>query len=162
VRTYNLWQGEYGMIEELLEVDVRNNSAWNQRFFVVSNTTDMSLSVRQREVEWALAKASLAPNNESAWSYIRGVIGSHPLTDFPKLIEALDEYCQREHPPAQCVEFMADVAVQRGTADARQEACALLERLATELDVVRARYWWSRKQVGCLMRDGRGVAVVAV
>jgi protein farnesyltransferase/geranylgeranyltransferase type-1 subunit alpha len=150
------------MIEELLEVDVRNNSAWNQRFFVVSNTTDMSLSVRQREVEWALAKASLAPNNESAWSYIRGVIGSHPLTDFPKLIEALDEYCQREHPPAQCVEFMADVAVQRGTADARQEACALLERLATELDVVRARYWWSRKQVGCLMRDGLGVAVVAV
>ena len=46
-------------IEELLDADVRNNSAWNQRYFVVSNTTDMSLSVRQGEVEWALAKASL-------------------------------------------------------------------------------------------------------
>ena len=28
VRTYNLWQGEYGIVDELLEDDVRNNSAW--------------------------------------------------------------------------------------------------------------------------------------
>ena len=33
------------MIEELLEVDVRNNSAWNQRFFVASRcgTRDIDL-----------------------------------------------------------------------------------------------------------------------
>ena len=65
VRTYNLWQGEYGIIEELLDADVRNNSAWNQRYFVVSNTTDMSLSVRQGEVEWALAKATLVSGTAS-------------------------------------------------------------------------------------------------
>lgn len=30
-----LWKGERGWAEELLERDVRNNSAWHHRFFVV-------------------------------------------------------------------------------------------------------------------------------
>ena len=73
-----------------------------------------------------------APHNESAWSYVRGVMGSYPPTDFPKLIEAVEEYCQREKPPAQCLELMADVLVQGGTAEGKQQACAIFERLATD------------------------------
>lgn len=30
-----LWNGELGYVEKLLEEDVRNNSAWHHRFFVV-------------------------------------------------------------------------------------------------------------------------------
>ena len=31
-----LYQDELGYVDRLLEEDIRNNSAWNQRFFVVS------------------------------------------------------------------------------------------------------------------------------
>lgn len=91
-----------------------------------------------------------APHNESAWSYVRGVMGSYPPTDFPKLIEAVEEYCQREKPPAQCLELMADVLVQGGTAEGKQQACAIFERLATEIDIIRSRYWRFRKEVRCV------------
>ena len=30
-----LWEGELDFVEELVEEDLRNNSAWNHRFFVV-------------------------------------------------------------------------------------------------------------------------------
>ena len=92
-----------------------------------------------------------APHNESAWSYVRGVMGSYSPADFPKLIENLEEYCQREAPPAQCLELMADVAVQSGTAEGNLRACSIFERLATEIDVVRSRYWKSRKEVECVL-----------
>ena len=30
-----LWEGELGFVERLLDEDVRNNSAWHHRFFVL-------------------------------------------------------------------------------------------------------------------------------
>lgn len=36
VRRFNLWEnGEIEYLNELLDDDVRNNSAWNHRFFVL-------------------------------------------------------------------------------------------------------------------------------
>jgi len=35
--------------------DFRNNSAWNQRYFVISNTKDLSsLDVKKEEIEYSL------------------------------------------------------------------------------------------------------------
>lgn len=49
---YNLWDGELEYVEELLEEDVRNNSAWNQRHYVISHTTTYSPpEVLEREVQ---------------------------------------------------------------------------------------------------------------
>ena len=36
LQTFGCWENELKFAEELLEEDVRNNSAWNQRFFTVS------------------------------------------------------------------------------------------------------------------------------
>ena len=30
-----MWSGELAFVEELILIDLRNNSAWNHRFFVV-------------------------------------------------------------------------------------------------------------------------------
>jgi hypothetical protein len=49
----------------------RNNSAWNQRFYVVSHNGGFTAAVSRREVEYALAKIHLANRNESAWNYLR-------------------------------------------------------------------------------------------
>jgi protein farnesyltransferase/geranylgeranyltransferase type-1 subunit alpha len=56
----------------LLDDDIRNNSAWNQRYFVVSNTTGFTPDVIEYEVAFTLGKIKTVTNNESAWSYLRG------------------------------------------------------------------------------------------
>lgn len=45
---FNMWDRELGFVEELLEDDVRNNSAWNHRWFVIESTTGVSVAMPLR------------------------------------------------------------------------------------------------------------------
>lgn len=54
IQTYELWDGELDYINMMLEQDLRNNSAWNQRYFIVSHTTKYTKEVLAREVKWVL------------------------------------------------------------------------------------------------------------
>jgi protein farnesyltransferase/geranylgeranyltransferase type-1 subunit alpha len=49
----------------------RNNSAWNQRFYVVSHCGGFTGEVARREVTYTLQKIDLVTRNESAWNYLR-------------------------------------------------------------------------------------------
>lgn len=52
MQEYKLWDNELEFVENLLEDDVRNNSAWNQRHFVISHTTGFSdCAVLEREIQ---------------------------------------------------------------------------------------------------------------
>lgn len=56
VRRFDLWeQGELEATEKLLEEDVRNNSAWNHRFFLVNGREESAgvkgTGVREREIK---------------------------------------------------------------------------------------------------------------
>lgn len=52
VQEYKLWDSELEFVENLLEDDVRNNSAWNQRHFVISHTTGFTDgAVLDREIQ---------------------------------------------------------------------------------------------------------------
>lgn len=55
IKTFNLWDDELKYIESLLEQDVRNNSAWNQRYFFVKNRTKMTLEDREKEIKYYLS-----------------------------------------------------------------------------------------------------------
>lgn len=68
----SLYDKELEYVERLLDDDVRNNSAWNQRYFVISNTTKFKEDIIEREVDFALEKIDLVKENESAWNYLRG------------------------------------------------------------------------------------------
>jgi len=67
-----LFQNELQYVDWLLDDDIRNNSAWNQRYFVINNTTGFTPDVIERELAFTLVKIKTVTNNESAWSYIRG------------------------------------------------------------------------------------------
>lgn len=51
MQTFNLWEGELDYTEKLLREDHRNNSAWNQRYFVISQTSGFTDQVLEREVK---------------------------------------------------------------------------------------------------------------
>ena len=48
---FSLWEGELDYVALLITEDVRNNSAWNQRYFVVTNTTGFTDDVIAREIK---------------------------------------------------------------------------------------------------------------
>ena len=61
-------------VERLLEDDIRNNSAWNQRHFVIVNTTRFTPEVLSAEVKYAQEAIKKTPHNESPWNYLRGIL----------------------------------------------------------------------------------------
>ena len=63
--------------DSLIEKDPRNNSAWNQRWFVChkgGSVKTLSLEVAKREADYAIKGAGLDPYNESPWRYLIGVL----------------------------------------------------------------------------------------
>lgn len=69
---FRLYDNELNYVDTLLEQDVRNNSAWNQRYFVINNTTGFTDEVLKREIDYVLEMIKNAKENESAWNYLRG------------------------------------------------------------------------------------------
>ena len=71
---YSLFDEELDYVEELLEEDLRNNSAWNQRYFVISMTSGFTNEVIEREVAFTQRYINKVVDNESPWSYLRGCV----------------------------------------------------------------------------------------
>jgi protein farnesyltransferase/geranylgeranyltransferase type-1 subunit alpha len=151
-------------IEAMIDDDVRNNSAWSHRFFLVfsdpahatpgAGATEPDPKVPQaiidREVEYAKAKIPLAPQNQSGWNYLRGVLvkGARRLasvedfvSDFVKgLGEGEDtEDVQSTH----ALDLLAEIYAENGDKD---KADLALRRLGQKWDRIRIGYWeWRRK-----------------
>ena len=59
----------------------RNNSAWNQRFFVISQSSGWTKEVVRSEVNYAMDKIKKVVKNESSWNYLRVSILVCPFMD---------------------------------------------------------------------------------
>ncbi|PCH35063.1 protein prenylyltransferase [Wolfiporia cocos MD-104 SS10] len=141
-----LWAGERAWTEELLEQDVRNNSAWHHRFFVVWGSgvrkgDEDREEVRKRELGFAKDKIALAPNNPSAWNYLRGVL-DHTKTPYSTLSTFVQLYTASSAPAADvfdldnpppsagaelpsvnALEFLADIHEQEGQTEQAVQVC---------------------------------------
>ncbi|OCH86328.1 protein prenylyltransferase [Obba rivulosa] len=160
-----LWPGELPWVEELLEEDVRNNSAWHHRFFVVwqsgvrRDEVDRE-EVLRRELAFTKEKISLAPNNQSAWNYLRGVL-DHTHTPYASLTSFVQPYtvgapsdpedsivdlenprpsAGAELPSLPALEFLADIYEAEG-GDGISKAVRIWKSLADEHDTIRKKYW---------------------
>ncbi|EPQ52327.1 protein prenylyltransferase [Gloeophyllum trabeum ATCC 11539] len=162
-----LWRGETKWVERMLAEDVRNNSAWHHRFFVVfgsgvrADEEDREGVVR-REVAYTKQKLSLAPNNASAWNYLRGVL-DHNRVPYSSLTSFVQPYTVpraedaeaedvldledplpskgAELPCVGAIEFLADVYEQEGSGEGVRKATELWKSLANEYDTIRKKYW---------------------
>jgi protein farnesyltransferase/geranylgeranyltransferase type-1 subunit alpha len=162
VRKLNLFNNaELRSIEALLRTDVRNNSAWSHRFYVVfsdpKHTTPGSRATEHdpkipaeiidREIELSKAATFEAPQNQSPWNYLRGVLrkGGRKLSsqecfvsEFVKIPEDGEEDVRSSH----ALDFLADVWAEQGKIEKADEA---LQLLGDKYDRIRKNYWdWRR------------------
>lgn len=68
-------------------MDVRNNSAWNQRYFVLKHTGFLP-EVIDRELKYVLNRIQVVKNNESTWNFLRALLehGTGKLEQHPEVI----------------------------------------------------------------------------
>jgi protein farnesyltransferase/geranylgeranyltransferase type-1 subunit alpha len=105
VRTYDAWDRELGLVKTLLDLDFRNNSAWNHRWLVLTKGRPSSEILRfpaaapttssttaasptpllpfptiAGEMDFALSYMKRAYRNESAWNYLRALMQAATAT----------------------------------------------------------------------------------
>ena len=158
VAHFSLWASspastELAYIESLLTVDVRNNSAWNHRWFVIFGETKATKPVPEevweREISFAKTKICVAPQNQSSWNYLKGVLrkrggGTEELEEFAK--QFVDLAPEGEVRSSHALDFLADMWSQRGEEE-RAKAGKALELLAETYDPVRKNYWDYRRSL---------------
>lgn len=60
-------------VDKLIASDVRNNSAWNQRFFVLKYT-GLQADTMRCELHYVMNRIQIVKDNESSWNYLRGIL----------------------------------------------------------------------------------------
>ncbi|CAN6923267.1 unnamed protein product [Brassica oleracea] len=69
------WENELNYCHELLEADVFNNSAWNQRYYVITRSPSLGglEAMRESEVSYTVKAILANPGNESSWRYLKAL-----------------------------------------------------------------------------------------
>lgn len=151
---------ELNRVEDLISQDVRNNSAWSHRFFLVftdpglctpgtqATEEDLKIPVQviNREIQFSQEAIRKASNNQSPWSYLRGVIRKSG-----RKLASVEEFAQEfvdldgveEMITSTCaLDFMADVWTEKGESTKAEKALILL---GEKYDRIRKGYWeWRR------------------
>ncbi|CAG8552390.1 5775_t:CDS:2 [Diversispora eburnea] len=151
IKTYNLWDKELAFIDKLLDDDVRNNSAWNQRYFVIFfNPNEPTEELLAQEVQYGINKILLAPNNISPWNYVKGIIAKSKEQDI-SVLEGLCKELEKQniisYHALGCLVDIYESRAKRGSIEDKNLGIKTCELLAEKRDNIRQKYWEYRKQV---------------
>lgn len=172
VRRFDLWhEGELEATDKLIDEDVRNNSAWNHRFFVVVGGAEGKLEgnnqVVDREIKYGSCLSSCAeklrkhcanqptrfaqetirkaPQNQSPWNYLRGIVSAAKMP-LSSLQDFVGEFATVDHENEDAVRssHALDLLAEiyaGGQTRQSDKAVRAYDLLATKYDPVRANYW---------------------
>ncbi|OTB06134.1 hypothetical protein M426DRAFT_319209 [Hypoxylon sp. CI-4A] len=165
VRKLGLWSADPEELQAAgarIDEDVRNNSAWSHRFFLVfsdpahatpdshatAHDPKIPSDIIDRELRYAMDKIALAPQNQSPWNYLRGVLvkGGREFgsaREFAEgFVDALGEGEDKERVrSSHALDLLADVYKEAGETE---RARLVLTRLAERWDRIRKGYWQYR------------------
>ncbi|KAL6194278.1 hypothetical protein ACLB2K_035362 [Fragaria x ananassa] len=156
------WEQELDYCHHLLQEDIFNNSAWNQRYFVITRSPFLGglKAMRESEVCYTLNAIVTCPENESSWRYLRGLykddnsswvnnpqISSVCLeiinakANFVFALSTLLDLISHGFQPSQefkdAVDALRISDSQPRDSDVAKAACSVLE----SVDSLRANYW---------------------
>ena len=144
IQRFGLWSAELKYSESLIEQDVKNNSAWTERYFVMANTSNLKdTAVLEQEISYTCDRIRLNTQNESPWSYLRGLFQDdpadkkRPATDFPQLKQFAFEIFALKPKCRFALQFLVFFYEQEQKHELTELAVLALKRL----DVIRAKYW---------------------
>ncbi|KAL4193869.1 hypothetical protein AMTRI_Chr06g179080 [Amborella trichopoda] len=159
------WEDELQYCQQLLEDDIFNNSAWNQRYFVITRSPQLGglQAMRDFEVDYAIEAIRVNPENESPWRYLRGLYNkgdTQSLIVDSRVSQAcldvlknngtcafawsllLDLLCKGLKPSGGLSERVFEVAAcSSSNVNLAETVCSILQRV----DSMRSSYWEWRK-----------------
>lgn len=150
IRRFNNTEGEMEYIEKMLTNDIKNNSVWNYRFFLVNylkKDSDDNKEFANKEINYAIDKIIKCKVNESAYSYIRGMLTKFKFnySDFPQIKETLYKL-NKEALINHVLSMLLDIYEEEKN---KEEALKVIAELI-ELDYIRKKYWgWRKDNLKC-------------
>lgn len=148
----SLFEKELAFVDRLIDEDIRNNSAWNQRFFVVKHM-GFKLHVIEEECRYAIKCIDKAKLNESAWNYLKGILRQTPTAALganPEVVQYCENLYRDECRSPHLLTFLVDLYTERcirGNISKeerlllRDKVYLLCQELGTKYDVIREKYW---------------------
>lgn len=150
---YSLFENELEYVDKLLSVDIRNNSAWNQRFFILERL-GFSPETLQRELHYAMNRIRLIKNNESSWNFLKGLIEYNhvPISQFPDVEQFCEELFASGNRSPYLLAFLVDMYEEKtlkiyetNSYDDPEvyarKVFEICDMLANHYDTVRYKYW---------------------
>lgn len=149
VRKFDLFDGEIEYTNHLLLNDVRNNSAWNHRYYVMDKLgklQDQSSDDFKKEIDFVIDKIRTAPNNESSWNYLVGILGDANLNGNEAVNRLIAEFDESGEPLSPFYyAFKLDQMMlkleQNADEALAEQALDLAKSLASVHDKIREKYW---------------------
>lgn len=146
----SLFDDELQYVDRLISEDLRNNSAWNQRFFVLKYT-GITPDVLQREINYAINRIRLIKTNESSWNFLRGLLQQDDgaLDEYPEVVEFSEELYNTGNRSPYLLAFLIDIYVEQGlrelatggNEEINKKVYDLCDLMATKHDTIRYKYW---------------------
>lgn len=165
----DVWEAESEFCYELIKEDPRNNSAWNQLWFVCHRggrvkVLDSENAVKQ--ADYAIQGARLDPYNESPWRFLIGVLQeqiqslknedsgdvkrSALLSDYLEKTWSVQQVVSEAgRDPDGCSNLISaaiDLLEFKADLSSLQRAVELAETLAEKHDPIRTKYWSMRSR----------------
>jgi protein farnesyltransferase/geranylgeranyltransferase type-1 subunit alpha len=170
VNHQSLWKEELEFNDSLIQKDIRNNSAWNQRWFTTHEgkgkiSPPLSLDKAKREIDFGMKKADMDPFNESPWRYIVAIVQEqHKVLGGAVSQESLDILTQCEEAITQIRQNLEKITGESNQVESTQLLSAYVDILemkqnnegyAIAVDVtrslgevhdpIRVKYWKMRE-----------------
>ncbi|ODV58834.1 bifunctional protein farnesyltransferase/protein geranylgeranyltransferase [Ascoidea rubescens DSM 1968] len=167
--TYRTWLTKHfklyndknlSFINSLLKSDIRNNSAWNFRFFLLVNNPENYIEqdrksiinglVLQKELKFTENAIELAPQNQSSWNYLIGIYEKFNL-DINNLKGLSLKYSNFEDDKISELEMQPIISsvhalellarIYSSSKTTVDKAIRAYDLLATKYDPIRVNYW---------------------
>ncbi len=105
------------------------------------------MDIIEREIQYTKAAISMAPQNQSPWNYLRGVLREKGM-GLVELKTFAEQYADLEKEDdvrsSHALDFMADVYAEE---EQKERSGKALELLARRYDPIRKNYWDYRRSL---------------